>query len=81
MASKTNKQVAKSVLTLILNYFLFIYLFLYQHIKIISKESCDTEDWTENSASITGIHYIFKHIKVVFNIVFKYLKKKKVFVM
>ncbi len=29
---------------------------------MISEESCDTEDWS-NDAEITGIHYILKYIK------------------
>ncbi len=36
---------------------------LYQHIRMISEGSCDTEDWSndaENSALITGIKYILK---------------------
>ncbi len=34
---------------------------------MISEVSCDTEDWSndaENSALITGIHYILKHIQI-----------------
>ncbi len=34
-----------------------------QHIKMISEESCDSEDWSndaENSALATGINYILK---------------------
>ncbi len=36
-----------------------------QHIRMISGESCDTEDWSnnvQNSALITEIHYILKYI-------------------
>ncbi len=40
----------------------------HQHIRMISGGSCDTEDWsyyTENSALITGINYIFfKYIQI-----------------
>ncbi len=38
-----------------------------QHIRMISEESCDTEDWSndaENSALITGINYILKYIHI-----------------
>jgi len=33
---------------------------------VISEGSCDTEDWSnaENSALITGINYILKHIHI-----------------
>ncbi len=34
---------------------------------MISEESCDTEDWSndaENAALITGITYILKYIKI-----------------
>ncbi len=34
---------------------------------MISEGSCDTEDWSndaENSALITGIHYILQYIKI-----------------
>ncbi len=34
---------------------------------MISEESCDTEDWSndaENTALITGIHFILKYIKI-----------------
>jgi len=34
---------------------------------VISEESCDTKDWSndaENSALITGINYILKYIKI-----------------
>jgi len=33
---------------------------------MISEGSCDTEDWSngENSALITGMNYIFKHITI-----------------
>ncbi len=34
---------------------------------MISEESCDTEDWSndaENTALITGINYILKYIKI-----------------
>ncbi len=43
-----------------------------QHIRVISEESCDTEDCNdaENSALITGINYILKYIKIE-NIYFK----------
>ncbi len=37
-----------------------------QYIRMISEGSCDTEDWrndAENSALITGINYILKHIQ------------------
>ncbi len=37
-----------------------------QHIRMISEESCDTEDWSndaENTALITGINYILKYIQ------------------
>jgi len=33
---------------------------------VISEGSCDSEDWSndaENSALITGIHYIFQYIQ------------------
>ncbi len=35
------------------------------HIRMISEESCDTEDWSnnaENSALITEINYILQYI-------------------
>ncbi len=38
-----------------------------QHIRMISEESCDTEDWSndaENSALITEINYILKYITI-----------------
>jgi len=34
---------------------------------VISEGSCDTEDWSndaENTALITGINYILKHIQI-----------------
>ncbi len=37
------------------------------NIRVISEGSCDTEDWSndaENSALITGIHYILKYINI-----------------
>ncbi len=40
---------------------------VYQHIRMISEGSCDTEDWSndaENSALITGINYILKYIQI-----------------
>ncbi len=41
--------------------------FLRMHIRMISEESCDTEDWSndaESSALITArINYILKHIE------------------
>jgi len=40
-----------------------MFMFLEQHIRMISEGSCDTEDWSndaENSALIIGIHYITK---------------------
>ncbi len=36
------------------------------HIRMISEESCDTEDWSndaENSALITAINYILQYIQ------------------
>ncbi len=39
----------------------------FQHIRMISEGSCDTEDCSndaENSALITGINYIFKYITI-----------------
>ncbi len=36
-------------------------------LSMISEGSCDTEDWSndaENSALITGIHYISQYIKI-----------------
>jgi len=39
---------------------------------MISEGSCDTEDWSndaENSAFITGIHYILKYITIE-NVIF-----------
>ncbi len=50
-----------------------------QHIRMISEGSCDTEDWrndAENSALITGINYILKHIQnthTYLNLLFIYL--------
>ncbi len=44
-----------------------------QNIRIISKGSSDTEDWSndvKNSALITGINYILKYIQIE-NIYFK----------
>jgi len=41
-------------------------------IRMISEGSCDTEDWSndaENSAFITGIHYILKYITIE-NVIF-----------
>ncbi len=38
-----------------------------QHIRMISEESCDTEDWSnddENSALITEINYILLYIQI-----------------
>ncbi len=40
---------------------------VYQHIRMISEGSCDTEDWSndaENLALITEINYILKYIKI-----------------
>ncbi len=37
------------------------------HIRMISEGSCDTEDWSndaDNSALITEINYIWKHIQI-----------------
>ncbi len=37
------------------------------HIRMISEESCDTEDWSndaENSVLITGINYILTYMKI-----------------
>ncbi len=34
---------------------------------MISEESCDTEDWSndaENSALITGMNYILKYVQI-----------------
>ncbi len=31
--------------------------------RMISEESCDTEDWS-NSALITEIHYILKYVQI-----------------
>ncbi len=42
-------------------------LIINQHIRMISEESCDTEDWSndaENAALITGITYVLKYIKI-----------------
>ncbi len=40
---------------------------MYQHIKMISKGSCETEDWSNGcwkfSFVTTGINYILKYIK------------------
>ncbi len=47
-------------------YLALIILIINQHFKIISKRSCDTEEWSndaENSALITRINYILQYIK------------------
>ncbi len=45
-----------------------INFFLNQHIRMISKGSCDIEDWSDDcwkfSLSITGINYILKYIEI-----------------
>jgi len=47
----------------------FSFPFENQHIRMISEESCDTEDWSNDakkiSYAITGIHFGFKCIKTV----------------
>ncbi len=38
-----------------------------QYIRMISEESCDTEDWSndaENTALITEINYILQYIRI-----------------
>ncbi len=40
---------------------------MFQHIRMISEVSCDTEDWSndaENSALITAINYTLQYIKL-----------------
>ncbi len=47
---------------------IIIIINVYQHIRMISEGSCDTEDWrndAENVALITGINYILKYIQIV----------------
>ncbi len=42
-----------------------MFILAYQHIRMISEGSCDTEDWNnnaENSALITEINYILQYI-------------------
>jgi len=42
-------------------------------LKLISEGSCDTEDWSndaENTALITGINYILKHIQNSYFIIY-----------
>ncbi len=44
---------------------IFFFYIINQHIRMISEESCDTEDWSndvQNSALITELHYILKYI-------------------
>jgi len=50
-----------------------------QHVRMISKGSCDTEDWGNdavNSALITGNKLHLKNIKNGFSLVFKKKEKK-----
>jgi len=40
---------------------------MFQHIRMISEGSCDTEDWSsyaENSVLITGINCILTYIQI-----------------
>ncbi len=42
-------------------------MFLEQQIRMISEESCDSEDWrnyAENTALITERNYILKYIRI-----------------
>ncbi len=46
---------------------MFPALIINQQIRMISEESCDTEDWSnddDNSPLITEINYIWKYIKI-----------------